>query len=97
MVRRIIDLLLVAAILIAVGYGAYYVGTSVDNTSNNLAKHDSELNGQTVYRRADPKGPSRHTLELVGASVAGAAAIMIVVSFGSALLKTRRRQRWHAT
>lgn len=96
MVRRIIDLLLIAAILIAVGYGAYYLGTSVDNTSNTLAKRDSEL-GQTTYHRANPKGPSKHTLELVGASVAGAAGIMIVVSLGSALMKTRRRQRWHAT
>ncbi|HET7130149.1 MAG TPA: hypothetical protein VFJ93_13840 [Gaiellaceae bacterium] len=96
MVRRIVDLLLIAAILMAVGFGAYYLGTSVDNTSSNLAKHDSEL-GQTTYHRANPKGPSKHTLELVGVAIAGAAGIMIVVSFGSALLKTRRRQRWHAT
>jgi uncharacterized protein (UPF0333 family) len=94
--RRIVDLLLIAVILLAVGFGAYYIGKNVDNTSNNLAKHDSEL-GQTTYHRANPKGPSKHTLELVGASVAGAAGIMIVVSLGSALMKTRRRQRWHAT
>ncbi len=42
-------------------------------------------------------GPSRHTVELIGISVAGAAGIMIVVSLASALLKTRKRQRWHAT
>lgn len=96
MVRRIVDLLLIAAILMAVGFGAYYIGKSVDNTSNNLAKRDSEL-GQTTYHRANPKGPSKHTLELVGASIAGAAGIMLFVSLGSALLKTRRRQRWHAT
>ena len=96
MLRRIVDLLLIAAILMAVGFGAYYIGTNVDKTSNNLAKRDSEL-GQTTYHRANPKGPSKHTLKLVGASIAGAAGIMIVVSFGSALLKGRRRQRWHAT
>jgi uncharacterized protein (UPF0333 family) len=94
--RRIVDLLLIAVILLAVGFGAYYIGKNVDNTSNNLAKQDSEL-GQKTYHRANPKGPSKHTLELVGASVAGAAGIMIVVSLGSALMKTRRRQRWHAT
>jgi hypothetical protein len=96
MIRRIFDLLLIGAILVGVGFGAYFVGKSVDTTSNNLAKQDSEL-GQTTYRPSNPKGPSKHTLELVGASVAGAAGIMIVVSFGSALMKTRRRQRWHAT
>ena len=91
-----IDLFVIFAILIAVGFGAYHVGKSVDNTSNTLAKQDSEL-GQKVYHRANPKGPSKHTLELIGASVAGVAAIMILVSVGSSLVKTRRRQRWHAT
>jgi hypothetical protein len=94
--RRVVDLLLIAAILTAVGFGAYQLGRNVDKTSSNLAKHDSELS-QTTYRHANPNGPSKHTLELVGASVAGAAGIMIVVSLASALLKTRRRQRWHAT
>ncbi len=96
MVRRIVDLLLIAAILGAVGFGAYQIGQSVDTTSNNLAKRDSEL-GQTTYHRADPKGPSRHTYELVGVSIAVVAGVMIVVSLGSALVKTRKRQRWHAT
>jgi hypothetical protein len=95
-VRRIVDLLLIAAILGAVGFGAYQIGQSVDTTSNNLAKRDSEL-GQTTYHRADPKGPSRHTYELVGVSIAVVAGVMIVVSLGSALVKTRKRQRWHAT
>ena len=96
MVRRIVDLLLIAVILGAVGFGAYHIGRSVDSTSNNLAKQDSEL-GQTTYHRANPKGPSRHTYELVGVSIAVVAGVMIVVSLGSALVKTRKRQRWHAT
>jgi len=95
-VRRVIDLLLIALILTAIGFGAYAVGRSVDNTSNNLSKQDSEL-GQKTYHRASPKGPSRHTFELVGGAIAGAAGIMVIVSFTSAMLKTRRRQRWHAT
>jgi hypothetical protein len=94
--RRVIDLLLIALILSAIGFGAYAVGRSVDTTSNNLSKQDSEL-GQKTYHRASPKGPSRHTFELVGGAIAGAAGIMIIVSFTSAMLKTRRRQRWHAT
>ena len=96
MVRRIVDLLLIAAILGAVGFGAYEIGHHVDSTSNTLAKQDSEL-GQTVYRPAGANGPSKRTIELVGISVAGAAGIMIVVSVASAALKSRKRQRWHAT
>ena len=96
MVRRIVDLLLIAAILGAVGFGAYEVGHNVDSTSNTLAKQDSEL-GQTVYRPASANGPSRRTIELMALSVAGAAGIMIVVSLASAAVRTRKRQRWHAT
>jgi hypothetical protein len=94
--RRILDLVLIAAVLAAAGFGAYEIGRHVDSTSASLARHDSELN-QHVYRPENPRGPSRHTIELVGIAVGGAAAVMIAVSFGSALLRTRRRQRWHAT
>ena len=96
MVRRVVDLLLIGAILTAIGFGAYAIGTSVDTTSNNLARQDSEL-GQKVYHRASPKGPSRRTWELVGGAIAGAAGVMILVSLSSSLLRTRKRQRWHAT
>jgi hypothetical protein len=95
-VRRLVDLFLIFAILAAVGFGAYQLGRNVDTTSNNLAKKDSEL-GQTTYHRANPTGPSRHTWELVGGAIATVAGVMIVVSFASALLRTRKRQRWHAT
>jgi len=95
-VRRIVDLLLIAAILGAVAFGAYELGQHVDETSNTLAQQDSEL-GQKVYRPTNAAGPSRHTIELIGLSVAGAAGVMIVVSLASSLLKTRKRQRWHAT
>jgi len=95
-VRRIVDLLLIAAILGAVGFGAYEVGQHVDKTSNTLAKQDSEL-GQTVYHPTAANGPSRRTVELIGISIAGAAGVMLVVSLASAALRTRKRQRWHAT
>ncbi|HET7138363.1 MAG TPA: hypothetical protein VFI04_08400 [Gaiellaceae bacterium] len=94
--RRLIDMVLIAGILVAVGFGAYELGTRVDSTSNNLAKHDSELN-QKVYRPSNPKGPSRHTIELVGIAVGGALGVMILVSFSGALLRTRRRQHWRHT
>ena len=94
--RRLIDLLLIAAILVAVGFGAYEIGKRVDTTSSNLAKQDSELN-QKVYRPSNPKGPSRHTIELVAIAVGGALGVMILVSFSSTLFRTRRRQHWRHT
>jgi hypothetical protein len=94
--RRLFDLLLIAAILVAVGFGAYELGNNVDSTSANLAKRDSELN-QTVYTPQKAKGPSKHTIELVVVAVGGAIAVMILVSVGSSLFRTRRRERWHAT
>ena len=94
--RRLLDLVLIAGILAAVGFGAYQLGRHVDSTSNNLAKHDSELN-QKVYRPSDAKGPSRHTIELVGVAIGGAVGVMILVSFSSALFRTRRRQHWRHT
>ena len=93
--RRLLDIVLVAVILTAIGFGAYELGRNVDTASNNLAKHDSELN-QTVVKRPNPKGPSRHTIELVVVSVTGAATVMLLVSVGGALFRTRRRERWRA-
>jgi hypothetical protein len=95
-VRRLLDMVLIAAILVAVGFGAYELGKRVDTTSSNLAKQDSELN-QKVYRPSNPKGPSRHTIELVAIAVGGALGVMILVSFSSTLLRTRRRQHWRHT
>lgn len=94
--RRPLDLVLIVAILVAVGFGAYELGKRVDTTSNNLAKQDSELN-QKVYRPSNPKGPSRHTIEVVAIAVGGALGVMILVSFSSTLLRTRRRQHWRHT
>jgi hypothetical protein len=93
---RLTNLVLIAAILAAVGFGAYELGRHVDSTSANLAKSDSELN-QKVYRPANAKGPSRHTIEVVAVAVGGAVGVMLLVSFSSALLRTRRRQRWRHT
>jgi hypothetical protein len=95
--RRLLDLVLIAAILTAVGFGAYELGRRVDNTSNTLAKQDSELNQTTVSHHRNGSGPSRHTIEWVAVGIGGAVAVMIVVSFGGSLLRTRRRERWRAT
>jgi hypothetical protein len=93
--RKLLDVVLVIAILGAIGFGAYELGQHVEDTSNTLAQHDSELN-QKVVRPEKAHGPSRHTIELVVISVTGAAVVMLVVSVGGALVRTTRRQRWRA-
>jgi hypothetical protein len=93
--RKLLDVVLVIAILGAIGFGAYELGTHVEDTSNNLAKHDSELN-QKVVRPEKTHGPSRHTIELVVISITGAAVVMLLVSVGGALVRTTRRQHWRA-
>lgn len=89
------DLLLVFTVLVGVGFVVYEVGRQVDKTSNNLASHDSELSTK-VIRRPKAHGPSHRTIELVVISVTGAAGVMLLVSFGSAFVRTQRRQRWRA-
>ncbi|MGZ4334497.1 MAG: hypothetical protein ACXVRV_11860 [Gaiellaceae bacterium] len=95
--RRLRDLVTIAAILAAVGFGVYELGHNVDSTSAKLAKSDSEL-GQRVYHPANPSGPSHHTLELVGVAVGGAVGVVILFSVGSALFRPRRpKSSWRAT
>jgi hypothetical protein len=94
---RLRDLLLICAFLAAVGVGVYELGRHVDSTSANLAKQDSELN-QPVYRpTSHHSGPSRHTIELAAGGIGGAAAVMVLLSVGSALTRpSRRRATWRA-
>jgi hypothetical protein len=94
--RRILDVLIIAAVLGAIGFGAWKLGHRVDSTSNDLAKSDSELT-QPASRPASHHGPSRQTVEIVIVAVAGAAAVMLLVSTGGAVARRRRRQRWRAT
>ena len=96
MLRKLVDLILVLAILGAVGLGVYYLGRQVDNASNNLAKHDSELGSGPVIKSPRAHGPSHHTIEWTVISVTTAAGVILLVSFGGILFRTNRRQRWRA-
>lgn len=101
--RRVLDLVLVVAILAAVGYGAYRLGDLVDNKSDEAASESANTTPATTTATVTTtnssnhsNGPSRRTVELVIIAVAGAAGVMLVVQIGGSLVRTRKRERWHA-
>jgi hypothetical protein len=100
--RRVLDLILVIAILAAVGFGAYRLGGLIDRTSNQDANESANpapaptTTTVTTTTSDHSKGPSRRTVELVIIAVVGAAGVMLVVQISGSLFRTRKRQRWHA-
>jgi hypothetical protein len=94
--RRVLDVVLLLAILGAVGFGAYRLGNRVDTTSNSLAKADSELT-QTVAKHPSHHAVSRRTIEIAAVGIGGAVAVLLLLSTAGALTRRRRRQHWHAT
>ena len=94
-----LDLVLVVAILAAVGFGAYKLGNLVDNKSNEASSESAGTTvGTTTTRASVHRGnrPSRRTTEIVIIAVAGAAGIILLVSLGSSIGRTRRRERWRS-
>ena len=100
--RRVLDLVLVIVILAAVGYGAYRIGGLVDNKSTEAASESANTTPVTTTATVattstkHSNGPSRRTVELVIIAVVGAAGVMLIVQIGGSLLRTRKRERWHA-
>jgi hypothetical protein len=95
--RRLLDIFLIAVILAAVGTGAYYIGSKVDNESNRLASQDSELNQTTSAVGPEKKSSSNRTVVYVAIGVGGVAAALFLTSLSSQFVRSRRRERWHAT
>jgi len=94
--RRLLDVVLVLAILGAVVFGAYRLGGRVDSTSSSLAKQDSELT-QPVTTHSSHHRVSRRTIEIVAVGVGGAVAILLLLSAANAMTRRRRRQHWRAS
>jgi hypothetical protein len=94
--RRLLDILLIATILAAVGVGAFYIGHRVDNESNKLASQDSELN-KTTSASGPTKKSSNRTVVYVAIGVGGVAVALFLTSLSSQFVRSRRRERWHAT
>jgi mannose-6-phosphate isomerase-like protein (cupin superfamily) len=97
-VRRVFDIVLIAAIVCAVGAGAYVLGRRVDHLSNQTAAKDSELSSTTVAGTVvHHHHHSNRTWYFVAGAVGIAVGAMALGSVAESLARSRRRQRWHAT
>jgi len=96
-VRRVLDIVLIAAIVCAVGAGAYVLGRRVDHLSNQTAAKDSELNSTTVAATVVHHHHSNRTWYFVAGAVGIAVGAMALGSLAESIGRSRRRQRWHAT
>ena len=97
--RRILDVVLIAVLLGAAGFGAYLIGHHVDHLSNQASSQDSEL--QTTTGSAAPAAHHGYTIAgshvtplLVTAAVLAALGALVLAVLINALVKSRRRQRW---
>ena len=97
LMRKLLDFVLIAGLLVAIGSGAYYIGNRVDNESNKLASQDSELNQTTSAAGPAKKTSNNHTVVYVAIGVGGVAAALFLTSLTGSLMRSRRRERWHAT
>jgi ABC-type Na+ efflux pump permease subunit len=96
--RRVLDVVLIAILLGAAGFGAYLIGHRVDHLSNQVSSQDSELQTTTAAAPAVHHG---HTIAgthitplLVISAVLALFGALILAALINALVKSRRRQRW---
>jgi hypothetical protein len=93
--RRVIDIILIALFLGAVGFGAYEIGHRVDRESNSLSSQDPELNATTVSS-ANHTSRSRRTPIIVGGALGGAVVLILLGSAVSTVTRGRKREHWRA-
>jgi hypothetical protein len=96
-VKRLLDLVLMIAIVGVVGYGAYLVGRRVDHYSSKQAE---EVIGTTTVgtttRVITTHKHSNKTPYFVVVGIAVAGGAILFSSLLDTALKSRRRQRWRA-
>ena len=98
--RRVLDVVLIAVLLGAAGYGAYLIGHHVDHLSNQASSQDAELQTTTA---ASPTPAAHHDYTIAGhqvtpllvtSAVLAVLGALVLVALITSLVKSRRRQRW---
>ncbi len=98
--RRVLDVVLIAVLLGAAGYGAYLIGNHVDHLSNQASSQDAELQTTTA---ASPTPAAHHAYTIAGhqvtpllvtSAVLAVLGALVLVALITSLVKSRRRQRW---
>jgi hypothetical protein len=107
-VRRVFDVLLIAAVLGAGGYGAYRAGKAIIRTGNSYGSAASQnspsASSATTVSQANTTGQTivthdnRHNLYLAAFIAGGVIGAMILLSMLGTFRQRRRRQhrleRW---
>jgi hypothetical protein len=95
--KRLLDLVLMVAILGAAGYGAYLIGKRVDHYSSQQAEEVAGTTtiGTTTRVITVHKKSNKTPYFVVGGVGIGAGVIMLSSLFSS-MTKSRRRERWRA-
>ena len=98
--RRVLDVILIAVLLGAAGFGAYLIGHRVDHLSNQASSQDSELqttttagSAATVHHGYMIDGTRITPVVVMEAALAILGALVLALLI-NALVKSRRRQRW---
>jgi hypothetical protein len=99
--RRVLDVVLIAILLGAAGFGAYLIGHHVDNLSNQASSQDGgELQTTTA---GSPTPAVHHGLTIAGthmtpllviSAVLALLGALVIVALINSLVKSRKRQRW---
>jgi drug/metabolite transporter (DMT)-like permease len=97
--KRVLDVILIALLLGAAGFGAYLIGHRVDHLSNQASSQDAELQTTTAgSATAAHHGYMIDGTRITPTLVIGAALVvlgaLVLVFLINALVKSRRRQRW---
>jgi len=98
--RRLLDLVLLVAILGALGFGAYKVGQAVTRESDQLAAGSSDVAATTTSQAPVQKIETSPSLrdwitdnkDVIVLAAAGVLGVIILISLSNTISRSRRRR-----